>query len=277
MRATLRQSWAWVSGATVVSVALSCATTMPDSPVVVAARAPSATVETRPPNASATPPLASSGPLPAGAPVPDLTHCKSALDPSADTWQDLEGCTVTFKSGRVIEERSCTKALCGDRPCCNRCSEGQLAWLGGDGKLGLSSSKTPLTCREGLDCNAYRDCDVPPGEAEVTGVLWRREDQWYLDTQRFVRRVGQCELRTTELTASELSRTDACRASFSCDDGRQVSVSCDGENDGTHTSLCECQLGKLTVSLPKPIRGEAPFACERALEPCLSWTGAKPK
>jgi hypothetical protein len=167
--------------------------------------------------------------------------------------------------------------MCGDRPCCNRCSKGGLAWLSGNDKLLLSSNKAPLACREGLDCNAYRDCDVPPGEAEVTGVLWRREGQWYLDTRRFVRRVGACQLRTSTLTASELSQTDGCHASFSCDDGQQVSVSCDGENDGTNTSLCECQLADRTVSLPKPVRGEAPFACERALEPCLSRAGKKPK
>jgi hypothetical protein len=273
MRAKPRQRWGWASAACVVGMALACVRTTSD---------PVATADTPPAKASAAPPPTNNEPAPSAEPpevepAPDLTHCQPALDPTADTWPSLEGCSVTFKSGRVLEERSCTKALCGDRPCCNRCSEGGLALLGGDGKLLLSSSKTPLTCREGLDCNAHRDCDVPPGAAAVTGLLWRRDGQWYLDTQRFVHRVGPCDLRTTEVTASELSQTDGCRASFACDDGRQVSIACDGENDGTYTSLCECELGDRTVSLPKPVRGEAPLSCERALEPCLNETAKKPK
>ena len=263
-----RLGWEWAPWASLVGLSLSCAATVPDSSVPVANKA------------GAAPPAASSRPLPttdapAIEPPPDVRHCQPTLDPAADSWQALEGCSVTFKSGRVVTERSCTMAMCGERPCCNRCSEGGLALLSGNDKLLLSSRKAPLTCREGLDCDAYRDCDVPPGDAEVTGVLWRRENQWYLDTLRVARRVGPCELKTAELKASELSPADACRASFSCDDGRQVSVSCDGENDGTNTSLCECQLGDRTVSLRKAIRGEAPHSCELALEPCLKASGKK--
>jgi hypothetical protein len=206
-----------------------------------------------------------------------MTHCQAAQNPPADSWPSLEGCSVTFKAVRVFTERSCTMAMCAEGQCCNRCSEGGLALLSGNDKLVLSSRKAPLTCREGRDCDAYRDCDVPPGDAEVTGVLWRRADQWYLDAQRFVRRFGQCELKTAELAASNLSRTDECRASFSCDDGRRVSVSCDGENDGTSTSLCECQVDGRSISLPNPIRGEAPLSCERAFEACLSAGGKKRK
>lgn len=268
MRVEARRSWAWVLGSGVLGVAVSCAAAKPESPARVVAQA-------------AAPSVASSAPLPRPEPPAvepaaiEPAHCKPALDPAPDAWEGLEGCSVTFKSGRVIEERSCTKAMCGDRDCCNRCSAGGLALYTGGIWLQLSSSKRPLACREGRDCTAFRDCDVPPGGAEVTGVLWRREGRWALDTHRFVHRVGPCTQVATELTA-DVTPTDRCRTDFSCDDGRQISVSCDGENDGTDTSLCECLIAGHTRSVTGVYRGEAPRSCERALEACLSAATKKP-
>ena len=270
MRVERRHSWVW--GPCGFCVALSCAAAAPSRVVTVRAAAGSTPLASSrqpsgPPESGAVEPVATEP----AALEPAPAHCKPALDPAPEAWESHEGCSVTFKLGRVVEERSCTKATCGDRDCCNQCSAGGLALYSGGVSLQLSSSKAPLTCREGRDCTAYRDCEVPPGGAEVTGVLRRRDGRWSLDARRFVHRVGQCSQRSVGLIA-ELSPTDRCRASFDCDDGREVSVSCDGENDGTDTSLCECELDGRTRPLPNPIRGEAPFSCERALELCLAAT-----
>ena len=43
------------------------------------------------------------------------------------------------------------------------------------------------------------------------------------------------------VTPSDLSPTDGCEATYTCNAGTMV-VTCDGENDGTNTSLCSCHL-----------------------------------
>lgn len=285
MGTKLRSGWAWVVACAVNVAGASCAPTLaappgPGGPLPPAAAAPSA-----PPAAIARhAPAASNAPASAAEPPsepeppPSTAHCKPALDPPAEAWPSLEGCSVTFKAGHVTQERQCTRMACGpELPCCNRCDTGGLALRNGPDMLLLSSSKAPLSCREGRNCDSYKDCDVPPGAAETTGVLWRRNGTWYLDTQRFVHRVGQCSQKTVRLDGSEHSRTDSCQVSFSCDDGQQLSITCDGENDGTNTSLCECQFGDRPWSLSAPVRGEAPLSCEHAVEPCLALSAKRRK
>lgn len=48
------------------------------------------------------------------------------------------------------------------------------------------------------------------------------------------------ELEACELHEGYMSDEDSCVAVYGCDDSRRLEVECDGENDGTDTSLCTC-------------------------------------
>jgi hypothetical protein len=113
---------------------------------------------------------------------PPSRDCGTLLNPPTATWGTLEGCTASFSQGYVTQERECTQMACGpELPCCNRCYPGKLAFRREREWMLLSRAGAPLVCKEGRGCDATKDCDAAPGYAEVTGTLWRRDGQWYLD------------------------------------------------------------------------------------------------
>jgi hypothetical protein len=69
--------------------------------------------------------------------------------------------------------------------------------------------------------------------------------------------------------ASEHSSHDGCDATFFCPGARTIQVSCDGENDGTMTSLCDCQEGERRAAPSAPVPGEAPDSCLAGVDYCL--------
>jgi hypothetical protein len=85
--------------------------------------------------------------------------------------------------------------------------------------------------------------------------------------------VGRCSLTQIATTASENSPSDGCGATYACEAGAEVLIVCDGENDGTNTSLCSCATGSKTVDSGGVIDGEAPESCNNALLPCLRALG----
>lgn len=71
-------------------------------------------------------------------------------------------------------------------------------------------------------------------------------------------------------SADFVNRVDGCKLELACSPGR-LTVTCDGEQDGTDTSLCECYRNGQTVRLPKsdPWAGEGAHTCHAAAALCL--------
>jgi hypothetical protein len=83
-----------------------------------------------------------------------------------------------------------------------------------------------------------------------------------------------CRIDRTTIEPNELSSTDGCKLELSCG-SEKLLTECDGENDGTNTSLCTCRRNgaeSRRVS-SKPIQGEAPESCLRTAEKCLTAVG----
>jgi hypothetical protein len=78
----------------------------------------------------------------------------------------------------------------------------------------------------------------------------------------------QCSTLGVEITP-DLTPTDQCTIPFTCDAGLRLEVKCDGENDGTFTSLCECYIDGKRVGLGGLFAGEAPGSCYAAVSQCL--------
>lgn len=78
-----------------------------------------------------------------------------------------------------------------------------------------------------------------------------------------------CDVEEVTVTPSELSPTDGCEATYTCSEGVLV-VSCDGENDGTGTSLCDCDAdGEFFYPYGELFEGEGPDSCFNALSSCV--------
>lgn len=82
--------------------------------------------------------------------------------------------------------------------------------------------------------------------------------------------VAGCAVQLFRTRPSELSKTDACELVARCG-GQQVVVACDGENDGSGASLCECTRNAAPVPLPQSVySGEAPQSCLAAAQHCVA-------
>ena len=79
---------------------------------------------------------------------------------------------------------------------------------------------------------------------------------------------ANCTLQELTVTPSENSPTDGCDATYTCDDGVVVTVECDGENDGTYTSLCSCFIGS-TWAFGGLVEGEGEAACPAGFSNCM--------
>ena len=87
-----------------------------------------------------------------------------------------------------------------------------------------------------------------------------------------------CRLEQLSLTPLQVippkpafvNRVDGCKLELACQPGK-LTVACDGEQDGTGTSLCECYRDGQTVRLPKsdPWPGEGAHTCHAAAALCL--------
>jgi hypothetical protein len=57
-------------------------------------------------------------------------------------------------------------------------------------------------------------------------------------------------LQVIPRTRESVSQIDGCKLELTCHAGK-LTVSCDGEQDGTGTSLCDCYVDDQTLRLPK--------------------------
>ena len=87
-----------------------------------------------------------------------------------------------------------------------------------------------------------------------------------------------CELEHTTLKPSELSARDGCVLRLHCG-STEVQTECDGENDGTNTSLCECERDGVRDAhvLKDPYQGEGPESCLAAAVHCKAPRKKSPK
>ena len=78
-----------------------------------------------------------------------------------------------------------------------------------------------------------------------------------------------CGLQYVTMKASELSARDGCAIRLRCGTTR-VETWCDGENDGTNTSICECARDGVRDEhvLQNLYQGEAPDTCLAAAVHC---------
>ncbi|MDF3071084.1 MAG: hypothetical protein K0R38_6685 [Polyangiaceae bacterium] len=69
------------------------------------------------------------------------------------------------------------------------------------------------------------------------------------------------------------NRVDGCKLELACQPGK-LTITCDGEQDGTGTSLCECYRDGQTVRLPRtdPWPGDGAHTCHAAAALCLEAT-----
>jgi hypothetical protein len=84
---------------------------------------------------------------------------------------------------------------------------------------------------------------------------------------------GACTVSSLETTPTKESRNDQCRGTFFCPGARTIQVTCDGENDGTKTSLCSCEERGKRASVSGTVPGEAPDSCLAAADRCLTARG----
>lgn len=84
---------------------------------------------------------------------------------------------------------------------------------------------------------------------------------------------SSCTVSSLETVPTKESRNDQCRGTFFCPGARTVLVTCDGENDGTNTSLCDCEERGKRASLGGTVPGEAPDSCLAAADRCLAALG----
>jgi hypothetical protein len=101
-------------------------------------------------------------------------------------------------------------------------------------------------------------CECGPARlgAELSGCRW-----------------GQMSVVPREAIPASTPATvpaDGCKLSLECAPGK-LSVVCDGEEDGTGTSLCDCYLDGRPLPLPKPKvwPGEGANTCHAAAAACL--------
>jgi hypothetical protein len=79
---------------------------------------------------------------------------------------------------------------------------------------------------------------------------------------------ANCTLQELTVTPGDVSPTDECNAIYTCDNGLVVTVECDGENDGTYTSLCSCHIGS-TWADGGLVEGEGEAACPAGFLNCV--------
>jgi hypothetical protein len=67
-----------------------------------------------------------------------------------------------------------------------------------------------------------------------------------------------------------LSPTDGCEGTFRCTTGTIIVTTCDGENDGSGTSLCACVADGEPIPIEDLTPGEAPDSCYASLGRCFA-------
>jgi hypothetical protein len=87
-----------------------------------------------------------------------------------------------------------------------------------------------------------------------------------------------CEIEQATIQPSELSARDGCVLRLRCGN-TAVQTHCDGENDGTNTSLCECERNGVRDAhvLKDLYPGEGPEACLAAAVDCKTPRPESPK
>jgi hypothetical protein len=131
----------------------------------------------------------------------------------------------------------------------------------GDGDEGAESDSADDGDREsglGDDCDAP-DVDV---SAPAPGGCDANFD-WFDEPTSCEQSCG------IVVTATHYSPTDGCSWSLTCDGSFELVVECDGENDGTNTSLCGCLVDGEFAKDAGRVPGEGVDACMAGYKNCI--------
>lgn len=224
-------------------------------------------------------PLASaekpSGAIPAesvGTPVVDA-HLEDA--PALASQAPVEEAAVEQRQEKEEEEEEEEQADEPDRKVTGEASPEQIT-RGADpcppSPMGACDGEEPercethqrVTCQPG--CHGYRSQRYVCEQGK-----WRLRDKHEptcdCAPKKQLAELAGCSTNYVSVIPS-VSYTDGCRLGLRCG-GSDLWVECDGENDGTNTSLCECwRDGEQKRMAGSPYPGEGPDACFAAAVAC---------
>lgn len=142
---------------------------------------------------------------------------------------------------------------------------------------------TPPAANEPKRCEVYeaepcarRSIGYRSSSFECVGGAWTRVAKLPAECGIEGRdpELAGCNVQLLRTRPSALSRTDACELVLRCG-GVQSVVTCDGNNDGTEASSCQCVRKGTPVPLPQSVyAGEAPQSCLAAAQHCVEQVGA---
>jgi hypothetical protein len=104
---------------------------------------------------------------------------------------------------------------------------------------------------------------VPPGGGQTAAGSGGR-----VQAAEPARTASGCKLQNTSVMA-DVTSTDQCKTTALCDNAVELVTFCDGENDGTNTSLCDCYVNGNYYDHVGLVDGEGARACETAYSRCL--------
>jgi hypothetical protein len=117
----------------------------------------------------------------------------------------------------------------------------------------------------GPDCDGYRT-QYYSCENGTWGLRKTGEASCDCAPKKLPFELAACTTRYVSVSPS-VSPNDGCSLGLTCA-GRELWVECDGENDGTNTSLCECWRDRQEQRIGNLFPGEGPEACFAAAADC---------
>lgn len=142
---------------------------------------------------------------------------------------------------------------------------------------GLTRCTSPLA-NEPKRCEVYeaepcarRSIGYRASSFECVGGAWARMSKSPAECGIAGRdpELAGCNVQLLRTRPSDQSKTDACDLVMRCGSAQTV-VTCDGNNDGTGGSSCQCTRKGTSVALPQSLyAGEAPQSCIAAAQQCL--------
>lgn len=198
-----------------------------------------------------------------GAMAPGVSRPPPAAPPPATPWRDEEAPKkelVLGSDGQPLGEAERVRYTTGSSSCPP--PDGATCPVGKNERCEVHER---VTCQP--DCHGYRT-QLYSCENGSWGQRGTREAPCRCGPQKRPAQLAGCSVRYVSVNASEHSQTDGCTAALSCTGG-DLWVECDGENDGTNTSLCECWRDRQEHNLGgNPFPGEGPDACFAAAAEC---------
>lgn len=168
---------------------------------------------------------------------------------------------VLGSDGEPIGEGGPSRDTSGESPCPPPTGEACQT-----GKQKSCQVHERVSCR--TDCDGYRSqhyvCENGSWSLHET-----REAACECVPKKLPAELAACTARYVSVSPSELSPSDGCTLGLTCA-GREFWLECDGENDGTNTSLCQCWRDRQEQRIGDLFPGDGPDACFSAAAECFN-------